>query len=290
MRLLTLFFISISLGVAPCLAVGKRITFIPMPSKEADVASRALLKQTRNISVSKALRLSEPFFSPQDYEKLLKMAHKTGKHKISKVTHYKDGSFEIQSDPYKLTFKWIDKNKVAFELNGQAFSFEEAANPDIWYKKVGQVVKNSSKNPSFPKGKGAFLFLQSVFGIPSAQAFFDLGESSTALWVGLAVFAIGLIVHNMYKKHKEEHEKNKAKVLKALAQAKRSREAAVKLLGSTNLTSHDKKIADLETLNDEYNGPQNDVGFFGYLFFQRITKPARYDRVMREHGGDGTAE
>lgn len=280
MKLFTQLLISLSLGMSfPgfCFAASQKRMFIAMPSKKADKASQAVLKKTKNVSVAEILNLVEPFFSSEQYENLLQGAKKARKVKISKITHGKD-SFHVHSGSYKIDFKWVNKNKVAFILNSQKVSFKEASQVDLLHKKVSQIVKGSSHRRQKSPQRGAFFFLQNLFGISSAHA----ADNMTLMWIGVAAVVLGLIAHNMYKKHKEEHENNKAKIEKALRAEEKNLQAAVGR-GDNNLNGHKKKITDLKTLLEEYEGSHNNVGFFKYLFFQRMSKPARYDGIMSKY-------
>lgn len=291
-------------------------TTVPNPSVKADKASAELRSLGKNISIGKIVKLSEEFVSNKDYEKLMKDSQKAKNIKIENLL-YGDNFFYLKSGPIKIVFKWIDKNNVAFKLNGHVFSYAEAAHSEVWQKKVLDVVKNYQKpKTAFSKKEMDFFNSVSTSSLPSkfvvnlGSGLISLGvlyqlfhptESSAVemlnrinwkspwLWTGVAAVVITLIANHYYKKHKEDHENNKSDINSRLKVA-RANLAAAEKSGEENLVSYQQAVNDLETLKAEYDST-SDLGFFGFLFGKRIKKPALYNTIMDRNdfssgGGD----
>jgi hypothetical protein len=277
-------------------------TTIINPSDKADKALESVTKQTKDVKVEDLVRSAEALVSPQEFEKLIKESKKVKGLEITSIMHG-DDFFYMQAGPIKLVFKWIDKDNVAFKLNGHSFSYEEAANTDLWQKKIVEVIKSyqtphsvfapeeerffkTSAKQDIPSkyilnlGNGftSMLVLPFLFEASEAEAF-QINWQSKWTWTAIGAGVIALVAAIYYKKHKKEHSKNKAEISSKLSQA-RANLAAAQEGGEQNLASYQKQVTDLETLLAEYNSSSNNVGFFGFLFGNRTFKPAMYDSIM----------
>lgn len=265
-------------------------TTIPNPQKSADKASAKISKMTKNVKVVELLAAAEPFFSVTEYEALQKKVSnppKAKRFKIDKIMHGKD-MFFMQVGDIKLVFKWVDKDNIAFTLNGHSFSYEEAAKADLWQNKVFEVVKKEaskrSKAAMTGGSVGAFALLEVLLGAKNAQAF-DLSFLKNPWVLGaIGIGAVALIGNHFYGKHKEQHAQKRQNVKNQLEKARKqldnARAEAEASGRNIDLSSYEKQVKDLETLLEEYSGASQDVGFFGYLFGNRIRTPARYDVLV----------
>ena len=265
-------------------------TYVPEPTSKRDKASEKAMSMTKNVRVDKLIAAVEPFFTSGEIEALLKSVKDTRvkKVKIDKISHTKD-SFTMQSGDVKLVYKWINKNNVAFTLNGTPFTYEEASKTEVWQPKVQEVVKASVKQGDnvsvFSSNNANFGLLGILMHTEEADAFL------TNPWVlaGLGVAAIGLIGLSFYNKHKAEHEQKFKNVQSRLAQAKQTleaRRAEAKAQGNDNpdLSAYEAEISKLEGLAAEYGAGIEDVGYFGYLFGKRVKTPAEYNRQNLDYG------
>lgn len=279
-------------------------TTIINPSAKADKASEALMAKTKNVSVESIVKMAEHLVSPQEFEELVKSSKPAKDLKIDSIKHG-DDVFYLQAGPIKLVFKWINKNNIAYRINGHSFTYEEAAKTELWQKKIQNVVndyqafndvlkKRSLKNISSdlkPKSASWFhislghkissmLVLPILFQATQAEAFMqNVNWRSPYVLTAIAAVAITLIANHYYKKHKKEHAGVKSKIVERLNNA-RANLAAAQERGEQNLSTYQKAVLDLENLVTEYNSPQNQVGFFGFLFGSRMSKPAMYDTIM----------
>lgn len=263
------------------------LTHVPDVSKSREKAAEKALKMTKNVRVDKLLDAVEPFLSSNDYEALLKsLDSKAKKMKLDSIMHGKD-FFYIQSGDIKVVFKWVNKDGVAFKVNGKPFSYEEASKTEIWQPKVQEIVKsmgqkNRSASIDVPVSVAAitpFALIELLFQPKESEAFL------TNPWVlgGIGIAAIGLIGLSFYNNHKDEHAKKMGRVQTELSMAKdrlEKRRAEELARGNENpdLSAYEKSVIDLENLAAEYGTTSEDVGFFGYLFGKRIKTPASYFR------------
>lgn len=253
------------------------LTTVSNQSAKADKAAVEISKLSSNVKVGKLFQMAEPFFSVSEYEGLLRKikSSKAKNHKIDKMM-FGDSFFYLKSGDIKLVFKWVDKNNVAFTLNGHTFSYEEASKTELWQPKVLEVVRGAASSRS--KVSSLFL-LDLLFHANQAEAFLN----NPLVLGAIGIAAIGLIGYHFYKKHKDSHSTKIKDIKKQIENAKAAKERGI-ANGETELTAYDKKIIDLETLLEEYNSTSDNVGFFGYLFGSRVQTPASYDRLMPSEG------
>lgn len=264
------------------------------PSDKADKASEILMSKTKNVSAQELVLASEAFVSPKEYETMLKDVKKVKDLNIDSIMHGED-FFYLQTGPIKIVFKWIDKEEVAYKINGHSFSYEEAANTELWQKKIFEIIKSYQTpragfkkesesvgmNASFPRI--SMLILPFLFHMNPAEAFLkNINWSSAWTWTAIAAVTIGLVANHYYRKHKKQHAQNKSQILAALSSAEaslvRARESGV-----TDLAPYEARVQNYKNLSAEYNHSSNDIGFFGFLFGNRITKPAMYDALMNDY-------
>ena len=287
-------------------------TSIINPSEKVDAASEKLMSQTKDVNVQELIKLSELLVSPQEFEGLIKDTKKAKNLKIDSIMHGED-FFYMQAGPIKVVFKWIDKDNIAYKINGHSFTYEEAAKTELWQKKIHQIVKNY-QNPrnalsqpksdkvsfNFHKQESSFvvklgrsftsmLVLPLLFQATPAQAFLpEINWQSPWVWTGIAAVTIALVANHYYRKHKKEHAANRSRITERLSNA-RGNLAAAQERGEQNLSAYQKEVTDLENLLTEYGSSSNDVGFFGFLFGNRMSRPASYDVIMSRptNGGSG---
>lgn len=289
MKLLTslfnlIFILSFVMASSIQFALAARSTIIE-PNAKSDRSSNLMMKKNKNVKVSELVQLSENLLSPQEYEKLVKDSRQSRDITIEEIKHG-ENFFYLKSGNIKVVFNWVNKNNVAYKLNGHKFTFAEASNSKIWQNKVEKIIKGYSasddteRNSSRQKS-AALMLLPLFFQSNEAEAF---NFNNKYLWIGVAAAAVALIANHYYKKHKKVHEGNKGEIAKRLANARKEL-AAAKARNETNLAPYVKKVEDLQTLLAEYNSSSNDVGFWGYAFGNRMSKPAMYDPQMPEDEG-----
>lgn len=287
-------------------------TTLIAPSKKADKASQALMALTKNVKASELINLSEPLLSPKEFEALVKQSKRADLVKIDRIMHG-DDFFYLEAGPIKVVFKWIDKEKIAYKINGHSFTYEEAAKTELWQNKIVEVVKqyNGKRQAFTPKENQFFkqsyksnlksshfldlgpkvssmLILPFLFQTQPAQAYIDWSSKWTWGIIGLAVVA--LVANHYYRKHKKEHKKYKSDISSRLSVARANLQNA-RNNGEVNLSSYQKEVFDLENLQVEYNDSSNEVGFFGFLIGNRQSKPALYDTIISRpsvNTGSGT--
>ncbi len=286
-------------------------TSIINPSAKADKATAELMAQTKDVGVETMVKMAELFVSPQEYESLIKDAKKAKGLKIDTILHG-DDFFYMQTGPIKVVFKWIDKNNIAYKINGHSFTYEEAAKTELWQKKITQIVKNyrstrsDNRKTNFEKMSSnlfepktskflvslgsnftSMLVLPFLFQATPAHAFLNNILSNPWALTAIAAVVIVLVANHYYKKHKEIHEENKDEVISRLNIARSNLDAA-RARGEQNLSAYEKEVIDLENLTLEYGS--SDVGFFGFVLGNRDQKPASYDLIMSRptNGGSGT--
>ncbi len=265
------------------------------PSEKADQASEVLMSKTKNVSAEELVVASEMFLSPKEFESLIKDSKKVKNLTIDSIMHGED-FFYLQAGPIKVVFKWIDKDNIAFKLNGHTFTYEEAADTDLWQKKIFEVVKSyqspraTLKKPilkqdsRFSANLGSsftsMLILPFLYYSNPAEAFLNaINWNSGWTWTAISAGVIALVANHYYRKHKKKHKQSKSQVSAALAQARTSLENA-QANGVTNLAPYQSRVNNFENLLAEYNSSSNDVGFFGFLFGNRISQPAMYESLM----------
>lgn len=267
-------------------------TYVPEPSKKRDQASAKALKLTKNVRVDKLLAATEPFFTTSENEALLKALKdpQAKKVKIDEIIHGKD-SFVIKSGDVKVVYKWINKNNIAFSLNGTNFTYEEASKTEIWQPKVHEVIKASvgkkDKVSTFSSSQSTLSFgvLNLLFHADEADAFL------TNPWVlgAVGVGAIALIGLSFYNKHKEEHQKKFENVQASLSSAKqrlekRRQELIDQGVENPDVSAYQAEVDRLSKLAGEYGSAVEDVGYFGYLFGKRVKTPTDYNQLNLGHG------
>ncbi len=264
-------------------------------TEKADKASEILMAKTKNVDAEELVLASEAFVSPKEYESMLKDVKKVKGLSIDSIMHGED-FFYLQTGPIKIVFKWIDKEDVAYKINGHSFSYEEAANTELWQKKIFEIVKSyqtpragfkkNIKAPSDAISANAFapkismLILPFLFQLTPAHAFLkNINWSSGWTWTAIGAVVVALVANHYYRKHKKQHAQNKQKILENLSVAEASLERA-RASGVSDLSPYEARVQNYRNLSAEYNHSSNDIGFFGFLFGNRITKPAMYDGLM----------
>lgn len=267
-------------------------TYVPEANSKRDKAAQKAMALNKNVRVDHLISAVEPFFTSADIESLFKSVKdpRAKKVKLDRIVHGKD-SFLIQSGDVKITYKWVNKNNVAFTLNGTPFTYEEASKTEVWQPKVHEVIKASvGKNDKV----SVFSSTTTISGFGLLSILMHTEEADAFLtnpWVlgGIGVAAIGLIGLSFYNKHKDEHQKKFQNVQAKLASAKATLEARKKEFaeqGNTNpdLSAYENEVTKLENLAAEYGSAVEDVGFFGYLFGKRIKTPGEYNRQNLDYG------
>lgn len=292
-------------------------TTIVSPNIKSDKASDILMSKVKNVKAEEIIKLAENFVSAKEFESLMRDSKKVKNLQIDNIKHGED-FFYLKAGPIKIVFRWIDKDNVVFKLNGHSFSYQEAAVAEVWQNKVVEVIKSyQTKQTQFSEEEEAWfssvetkrksssfvidlgtrvtsmLVLPFLFYPTDANAF-QINWSSQWTWITLGAVLITLVAHHFYKKHKKEHNKNKDAIKTRLATARKNL-ADAQARGEGNLSSYQSEVLNLENLLTEYNS-SGDVGFFGFLFGRRASKPAMYDTIMSRpavdtgsgSGGTGT--
>ncbi len=280
-------------------------TAIINSSEKADKSSAALMAKTKDVRVSDIINLSEPLMSSGEFEKLVKKSKKAKNLKIDSIMHG-NNFFYLHAGPIRVVFKWIDKENIAYKINGHSFTYKEAARTELWQKKIIEVVKKyQGEGQAFTPQEAEFFRISYESSLGSSY-FLNLGRTMSSMlimplffqanlasafqidwgskwtWTAIGVAVVALVANHIYRNHKKEHKSKKSKITSRLSSARTNLKAAQDR-GEVNLSSYQKEVFDLENLQAEYE-QSSDVGFFGFLFGSRMKEPSMYRTIMSRPG------